>query len=85
MNDRAMSMTCAVAWALWVVAALLLVASIVAWDHHTLSRQLGRMALFAQCVAMTATIRGYFVRHARIMRSVLAVRDSEPHDLRSVR
>lgn len=84
MTDRAIGVNGVVAWLLWTLAAVLLLVSWILWEGDA-ARHLGKTALFVGAAAVTATVRCYFVCTNRMVRSVLAVRDSEPSDLRSIR
>jgi hypothetical protein len=68
MDDRAWSSTCVVAYALWTTSGLLMVMSMLVWDDAPLTEHLGRLALILCGVAMTATIRSYFVCSNRLTR-----------------
>lgn len=83
-NDRAMSVGCAVATALWVLSGVILIFSVAVWDGP-LALHLGRFSIILCGAAVTATVRNYFVTTNRVIRSVLAVRDSVDEPIRAVR
>ncbi len=84
-TDRAVSVGCVVACGLWAAAVALLVVSWLTTDDIGLSLGIGRTLMVVVSAAATATVRVYFVAHNRVMRSVLAVRDSVDEPIRAVR
>lgn len=70
MMDRDVSVGCMIAYLLWLLSLLMMIAGTtvgdVAWQNWALLLALG---------AGTATIRSYFVRQNRIVREALAVRE----------
>ena len=64
MTDREISAGCVVAYGLWVCVVTLLA---TAWAVN--SEGLGRVGLAMSAAAATATIRSYFVRTNKMIRS----------------
>lgn len=81
-NDRALnvSLGCVTAWALWTVTVALLV---VSW--FTVDPRYGHTGLTLSAAAATATIRAYFVRQQRLLRTVFELaRDDASSGLHAV-
>lgn len=68
MQDRTVSIGCAVAYGLWALSMLLLFGSWLVWDDHAADR-MGQTALWAAAAAATGTVRCYFVAHNRLVRA----------------
>lgn len=68
MTDRAVSVGCVAAYALWAVSSLALVAGLLIWDDRV-ADHLVRFAIWTCGIAVTATVRVYFVKQNRIIRN----------------
>lgn len=62
-------MGCVIAWLLWALVALLLLASWVLFEH-VIADRLGQTALALSAAAATATIRRFFCDQDRALRHV---------------
>lgn len=74
MTDRTINMSSAIAYAMWGISVALLGAMWISGE-----RRLGATALLFVGVAMTATIRTYFVEFGKMTRNAYELgRDSVP-------